>query len=135
MYNTKVAAVLATLGVVGIAATTAMADPFAVTRGNLARNATFTVTQTVAPKNAAPVTQVYRVEVKGEKARVDFSDQTMGSQRFLVNEKGYSGSRAGITAGVTDARGRQIARMARGLDGTAPQDIVGGDGSTREEDQ
>lgn len=43
---------------------------------------------------------------------------------FLVNEKGYSGSKAGVTAGVTDARGRQIVRMARDLDATAPQDVV-----------
>lgn len=47
---------------------------------------------------------------------------------FLVNEKGFSGSRAGIEAGVTDARGRQIARVAKGLSGTAPQDVVGGAG-------
>lgn len=43
---------------------------------------------------------------------------------FLVNEKGYSASKAGIAAEVTDARGRQIVRMARGLEATAPQDVV-----------
>jgi hypothetical protein len=46
---------------------------------------------------------------------------------FLVNEKGYSGSAAGVGAGVTDARGRQIVRIAKGLTGTAPQDIVDGE--------
>lgn len=39
-------------------------------------------------------------------------------------DKGYSASRAGIVAGVTDARGRQIARLARDLSVTAPQDVV-----------
>jgi hypothetical protein len=43
---------------------------------------------------------------------------------FLVNEKGYSASKAGLAADVTDARGRQIVRMARGLEVTAPQEIV-----------
>jgi type II secretory pathway component PulJ len=42
----------------------------------------------------------------------------------LVNEKGYSASKAGLAAGVTDARGRQIVRMARDLDVTAPQEVV-----------
>lgn len=40
-------------------------------------------------------------------------------------DKGYSASKAGIVAGVTDARGRQIARMAKELGVTAPQDVVG----------
>jgi hypothetical protein len=40
-------------------------------------------------------------------------------------DKGYSASKAGIAAGVTDARGRQIARLARDLSATAPQDVVG----------
>jgi hypothetical protein len=44
---------------------------------------------------------------------------------FLVNEKGFSASKAGVEAGVTDARGRQIARMAKDLGATAPQDVVG----------
>lgn len=43
---------------------------------------------------------------------------------FLMSEKGYSGSKAGLAAGVTDARGRQIARAARDLSGTAPQDVI-----------
>lgn len=42
----------------------------------------------------------------------------------LVNEKGYSASKAGVAAGVTDARGRQIVRLAKGLTGTAPQEVV-----------
>jgi type II secretory pathway component PulJ len=46
---------------------------------------------------------------------------------FLVNEKGYSASKAGLAAEVTDARGRQIVRMARGLEATAPQDVVADD--------
>jgi hypothetical protein len=40
-------------------------------------------------------------------------------------DKGYSASKAGLAAGVTDARGRQIARLARDLSVTAPQDVVG----------
>ena len=44
---------------------------------------------------------------------------------FLVNERGYSGSAAGPVAGVSDARGRQIVRMAKGLSATAPQDVIG----------
>lgn len=39
-------------------------------------------------------------------------------------DKGYSASKAGLAAGVTDARGRQIARMARDLTTTAPQDVI-----------
>jgi hypothetical protein len=42
---------------------------------------------------------------------------------FLV-DAGLSASKAGLAAGVTDARGRQIARAAKRLTETAPQEAV-----------
>jgi hypothetical protein len=40
--------------------------------------------------------------------------------------EGYSASKAGTMAGLTDSRGRQIARKARELSQDAPRDIVDG---------
>ena len=90
MYNKKVAApglAIAFVAVIGVAFATG--DPFALSRANLAKSATFTVTQTTTPNGSPATTRVYRVEVKGEKARVDFNDPSLGAARYLVNDKGY----------------------------------------------
>jgi hypothetical protein len=88
MYNKKVAAIALTAVFATVIGTAGAAgDPFAPTRANLAKSATFTVTQTTAPKGSARVVNVYHVEVKGDKARVDFSDPAMGAERYLVSEK------------------------------------------------
>jgi hypothetical protein len=88
--------------------------------GNGTRKQAGTAAGTSAPAKAetAPVSQD---DLPGNWDALDTEARVL----FLVNEKGYSGSKAGLAAGVTDARGRQIARMARGLSTTAPQDVVG----------
>jgi outer membrane lipoprotein-sorting protein len=63
-------------------------DGFAISRANLAQSATFTVTQTIAPKGGNPLVRSYKVEIKGEKARLDYSDQMVGEVRYLANDKG-----------------------------------------------
>ncbi|MES2465650.1 MAG: hypothetical protein V4671_34225 [Armatimonadota bacterium] len=67
---------------------TAAPKSFQITRANLAKNASFTVTQTTAPKGSAPLTRIYRVTVKGNKARVEFDDPAIGPARYIANEKG-----------------------------------------------
>jgi outer membrane lipoprotein-sorting protein len=62
--------------------------PFTITRASLANTASFKVTQTLAPKEGQPLTREYRVEVKGNKARLDYEDQAIGPVRYVANEKG-----------------------------------------------
>ena len=89
-----VAAFLLTTTICGLAGITAMpvgaapADTFTISRKNLANSATFTVTQTIAPKGGDKFERVYKIEVKGAKARADFADAQAGSVRYLANEKG-----------------------------------------------
>ncbi len=59
-----------------------------VSRANLANAASFTVTSVLAPKGGSKVTQTFRVEVKGNKARLDYSDPATGNVQYLANEKG-----------------------------------------------
>ncbi len=61
---------------------------FQISRANLAKAATFTVTQTTAPKGSAPLIRTYRITVKGNKARVEFDDPAIGPARYIANEKG-----------------------------------------------
>jgi hypothetical protein len=49
---------------------------------------------------------------------------------LALMDRGQSASKAGILAGVSDARGRQIARLARQLSATAPQDVVDSSGDS-----
>lgn len=61
---------------------------FVITRANLAKSASFKVTQTISPKGGSPLKREYRVEVKGDKARLDYEDQAIGAVRYVANEKG-----------------------------------------------
>jgi outer membrane lipoprotein-sorting protein len=61
---------------------------FVITRANLAKSASFKVTQTISPKGGSPLKREYRVEVKGNKARLDYEDQAIGAVRYVANEKG-----------------------------------------------
>jgi len=70
------------------AATSGGSPPFTITRANLANTASFTVTQTLAPKEGKPLTREYRIEVKWNKARLDYEDQAIGPVRYVANEKG-----------------------------------------------
>jgi outer membrane lipoprotein-sorting protein len=62
--------------------------PPQVSRANLANAATFTVTSVLAPKGGSKTTQTFRVEIKGNKARLDYSDPATGDVQYLANEKG-----------------------------------------------
>lgn len=59
-----------------------------VTRANLANVASFVVTSVLAPNGGSKVTQTFRVEIKGNKARLDYSDPATGDVQYLANEKG-----------------------------------------------
>lgn len=61
---------------------------FQITRANLAKSATFTVVQTLTPKNGSKSSTVYKVEVNGNKARLDYASSDIGSVRYIANEKG-----------------------------------------------
>lgn len=63
-------------------------DNLNLSRGSLAKSAEFTVTYTLTPKNGSKETRAFRVEVSGERARLDYSDAALGPVRYLVNEKG-----------------------------------------------
>ena len=57
-------------------------------RSSLARTASFVVTNTLTPKGGSKVSQVMRVEVKGNKARVEYNNPQLGGVTYLANEKG-----------------------------------------------
>lgn len=86
------------LSVVGVASaqpgskTTVRPQPKATrdsfSRANLAKFAQFIVTTTLAPKGSAAKVQVFKVAVSGNKARLDYKEETLGEVRYLVNEKG-----------------------------------------------
>ena len=59
-----------------------------VSRANLAKSATFTVTSVLLPKGGDKVSQVFKVEVKGNFARLDYSDPATGTVRYLANGSG-----------------------------------------------
>lgn len=63
-------------------------NPLRITRANLAKSASFKVTQTIAPQGGKPLVRTFRVEVKGEKARLDYEDEALGPVRYLANGKG-----------------------------------------------
>ena len=60
-----------------------------LSRASLANTASFTVTQTVAPRGGSKSSTVMRVEVKGKKARVEFNNPALGAVTYLANEKGF----------------------------------------------
>ncbi|GAB4470453.1 MAG: hypothetical protein OHK0029_43260 [Armatimonadaceae bacterium] len=59
-----------------------------ITRANLAKSASFKVTQTIAPVGSKPLVRTFVVEVKGEKARMDYDDPALGPVRYVANSKG-----------------------------------------------
>ena len=95
IFTGAIAALVATTLPVGAAQTTrpvaggAAAPAFRVTRSSLAPAATFTITQTLAPKGGDKLVRVYKVQVKGNKARLDYDDPSLGTVRYLANDKGF----------------------------------------------
>lgn len=95
-----IAGLLSVIGIIGLAVGTVGAVPqkpkkgatqkpvTQITRSNLAKSAKFKVTQTIAPKGSAPLVRSFFVEVKGEKARLDYDDPALGPVRYVANEKG-----------------------------------------------
>lgn len=69
-------------------ATASATAPLTISRANLAKNASFTVTQTLAPKGGEKIVRSYTVSVKGDKARMDYEDPSLGVVRYIANEKG-----------------------------------------------
>lgn len=66
----------------------AQSAPLALSRASLANAATFTVTQTLAPKGVTNLVRVFKIEVKGNQARLDYDDQAIGPVRYLANKQG-----------------------------------------------
>ena len=66
----------------------AAAQGLKFSRASLANTASFTVTTTLVPKGGSKSSQVMRVQVKGNKARLDFNNPQIGSVTYLANEKG-----------------------------------------------
>ena len=66
----------------------ASGEPLRLSRASLAKNAEFVVTYTLTPKNGSKETRAFRIEVSGDRARLDYSDSALGPVRYLVNEKG-----------------------------------------------
>lgn len=62
--------------------------PYKITRTSLAKTASFTVTQTLAPKGSDKLVRVYKIEVSGNNARLDYDDPSIGAVRYLANNKG-----------------------------------------------
>lgn len=82
----------------------AIAQQLKITRASLANSATFTATQTTSPKGGKPVSRVFRVEVKGNKARLDYQDDLVGQVRYVLNEKGayqyFPGNNSAVKASI-----------------------------------
>lgn len=57
-------------------------------RSSLANTASFTVTNTVAPRGGSKSVTVMRVEVKGSRARLEYNNPALGAVTYLANEKG-----------------------------------------------
>ena len=126
MYNkgTPTGVAVALAGII-LSAGLARADTFAVTRANLAKNAIFTVTQTLAPKGGTKFVRVFKIEVKGEKARVDFADPNAGDMRYIANDKGLfiyipgnkTAMKQSVKGGVESALKQAFAQANSGLAG------------------
>lgn len=90
-FDTRRSAQAAVVGVMTVGMAAALpgaAQGLNIARANLAKTASFTITQTTAPKGGSKVSQVARVEVKGNKARVEYSNPQIGQVMYLANEKG-----------------------------------------------
>ncbi len=70
-----------------VGASAASAQP-TLSRKNLAKNASFTVTSTLLPNGGSKEVQTFRVEVSGDSARLDYADRFLGTVRYLANPKG-----------------------------------------------
>lgn len=57
-------------------------------RADLANAATFTITDVLTPKQGSKVVQTMKVEVKGNRGRLDFENPAIGAVRYVANEKG-----------------------------------------------
>jgi outer membrane lipoprotein-sorting protein len=98
---------------------------FRITRANLAKSASFKVTQTISPKGGSPLKREYRVEVKGNKARLDYEDQAIGAVRYVANEKGVffyipgnkTAMKQSLKGGVEGALKYAFAQVSSQLDG------------------
>ncbi len=82
------AAVLAAAALVLSAALPVAAQGLTFSRASLAKTASFIVTTTLIPKGGSKSSQVMRVQVKGNKARLDFNNPAIGSVTYLANAQG-----------------------------------------------
>ncbi len=79
---------LIALGCLATLVVGASADPVTLSRASLAKEARFTVTYTLAPKEGKPQVTKFAVAVSGAHARADYPVQGLGDTRYLVNSEG-----------------------------------------------
>lgn len=88
-HNLRAVAALCAATALWFSAAPVVAAPvLTISRASLARTASFTVTTTLAPKAGSKTSQTMRVEVKGNKARLELNNPQIGPVTYLANEKG-----------------------------------------------
>lgn len=100
-------------------------DELKLTRASLAPSARFVVTYTLSPKNGSKDVRVFRVEVSGSRARLEYEDAALGRVRYLVNEKGAffyipaskAAQRMSLKGGIDQALGLAYAQVAAQMRG------------------
>lgn len=94
-------------------------------RTSLAPTARFVVTMTTAPKGGAKDVRTFKVELSGQRARVELSDKSMGDVCYLVNDKGTfllipstkSAQKMEVTGSIEQALGLAFAQAASAMEG------------------
>ncbi len=89
----------------------AHAQALKISRASIAKIASFKVVSTLAPKGGLKTTQTYAVQVKGSKARLDYSDPNLGDVSYIAGDKGVflylpgnqTATKQGIAGGVEGA--------------------------------
>lgn len=107
------------------AARGARADELKLTRASLAPSARFVVTYTLSPKNGSKDVRTFRVEVSGNRARLEYEDAALGKVRYLVNEKGAffyipaskAAQKMEMKGGIDQALGLAYAQVATQMRG------------------
>ncbi|MFM7322095.1 MAG: hypothetical protein ACKO5K_11305 [Armatimonadota bacterium] len=102
-----------------------LADVGKWTRSDLASTAKFDVVYTLAPKGGSKETRTFRVEVSGNRARLDLEDPAMGSIRYVVDGKSAfllmpasgTAQRMALRGGIDEALALAFAQVAAQMHG------------------
>jgi len=94
-------------------------------RKNLASTVRFQVTATTVPVGGPKDVRSFKVELSGDKARVELSDRSMGDVCYLVNDKGAylwipaakSAQKVELAGGIEQALTLAFAQASSAMDG------------------